>query len=34
MEQQNAIDAELEATMERWEELSLMVEEIENAKQQ
>ncbi|OHR71635.1 multidrug ABC transporter ATP-binding protein [Bacillus sp. HMSC76G11] len=34
MEQQQAIDAELEATMERWEELSLMVEEIENAKQQ
>ncbi|MFY0760679.1 ABC-F family ATP-binding cassette domain-containing protein [Metabacillus dongyingensis] len=34
MEQQHAIDAELEATMERWEELSLMVEEIENAKQQ
>lgn len=33
MEQQQTIDAELEATMERWEELSLMVEEIENAKQ-
>lgn len=33
MEKQQTIDAELEATMERWEELSLMVEEIENAKQ-
>lgn len=33
MEQQQAVEAELEATMERWEELSLMVEEIEKAKQ-
>jgi ATP-binding cassette subfamily F protein uup len=30
--EQEKIDVELEATMERWEELSLLVEEIEQEK--